>query len=133
MARVRGLNHITLAVSELERSVRFYGEVLGIALVHRWPGGAHFDCGGTWLCLSPDAAAADRPHPDYTHIAFSVSADDFAALAERLRLAGARIWKQNRSEGDSLYFLDPDGHRLEIHVGDLASRLAHMDAGPDSA
>ncbi|WP_159065009.1 hypothetical protein [Thaumasiovibrio subtropicus] len=32
----------------------------------------------------------------------------------------------NRSEGQSLYLLDPDGHKLELHVGDLNSRLAHI-------
>ncbi|HBP6801995.1 LysR family transcriptional regulator [Pseudomonas aeruginosa] len=40
------------------------------------------------------------------------------------------VWKQNRSEGDSFYFLDPDGHRLEAHVGDLRSRLAACRQAP---
>lgn len=35
----------------------------------------------------------------------------------------AQARRDNRSEGASFYFLDPDGHRLEAHVGDLASRL----------
>lgn len=33
--------------------------------------------------------------------------------------------EENLSEGDSLYFLDPDGHKLELHVGSLQSRLDH--------
>ena len=37
-------------------------------------------------------------------------------------------WKHNRSEGASLYMLDPDGHTLEIHLGTLESRLAHYRA-----
>ena len=48
-------------------------------------------------------------------------------MAELIRQE-AIIWKDNRSEGDSLYFLDPDGHRLELHAGSLASRLDHYRA-----
>jgi hypothetical protein len=39
-------------------------------------------------------------------------------------------WKSNRSEGDSFYFLDPDGHQLEAHVGSLESRLAQCRLRP---
>ncbi|MBB5609464.1 catechol 2,3-dioxygenase-like lactoylglutathione lyase family enzyme [Janthinobacterium sp. S3M3] len=36
----------------------------------------------------------------------------------------------NRSEGDCLYFLDPDGHQLEAHVGGLATRLVACHKAP---
>lgn len=42
------------------------------------------------------------------------------------------VWKDNKSEGQSFYFLDPDGHKLELHVGDLASRLAQCREKPYS-
>ena len=67
---------------------------------------------------------------DYTHIAFTVADADFRCLSERL-IAECAIWKDNESEGASTYFLDPDGHKLEIHVGSLSERLAYYQAHPE--
>ena len=52
-----------------------------------------------------------------------MAADLLAAAAARIRASGAAEWQRNTSEGDSVYFLDPDGHKLELHVGDWRSRL----------
>ncbi|MBX6279702.1 UNVERIFIED_CONTAM: glutathione transferase, partial [Pseudomonas aeruginosa] len=49
-----------------------------------------------------------------------------------LRELNVPLWRQDKSEGDSLYFLDPDGHQLEAHVGDLKSRLATCRSHPYS-
>jgi catechol 2,3-dioxygenase-like lactoylglutathione lyase family enzyme len=124
-AAIRGLNHVTLAVTDLDRAVAFYRDALGLRLAARWDAGAYLEAGSLWLCLALDPDTS--PRRDYTHLAFDVAPGDFAALAERVR-AAAPVWKENRSEGDSLYFLDPDGHRLEIHAGSLASRLEHYRA-----
>ncbi|UVO51818.1 VOC family protein [Sphingomonas sp. SUN019] len=124
-----GLNHLTFAVSDLERSIHFYRDVLGCRICARWESGAYLEIGATWLCLSSDPATRQGPHADYTHAAFSVDAADFDALSAKIR-ERATIWRDNRSEGGSLYFLDPDGHKLEIHLGSLASRLAHYDQNP---
>ena len=128
-----GLNHLTLAVTDLERSVAFYTGLLGVRLEARWNGGAYLSLGGLWLCLAVDAgrvAVVDAGVAYYTHAAFSIAQQDFEAMCARLREAGVRAWRENRSEGDSFYFLDPDAHRLELHVGDLASRLAACRAAP---
>ena len=84
--------------------------------------------GPLWLCLSHDPDTRPEPTPDYTHVAFDVAAEDFEAAVIRVRGSEATIWKENFSEGDSLYFLDPDGHKLELHVGSLQSRLVGMAA-----
>jgi hypothetical protein len=39
-------------------------------------------------------------------------------------------WQENRSHGKSFYFLDPDGHKLEIHASDLRSRLEDLKHKP---
>lgn len=126
------LNHLTLAVSDLDRSVAFYHQLLELKLHARWDSSAYLTCGDLWLCLSLDAQrqVLSAVQSDYTHYAFSVEARDFSAFVDRLARAGVVSWKENKSEGASWYFLDPDGHKLEAHVGNLAQRLAACRAHP---
>jgi len=49
-----GLNHLTLAVTDLQRSVDFYVRVLGFRPRAQWDMGAYLELGDLWLCLSSD-------------------------------------------------------------------------------
>ena len=123
MSLISGLNHLTLAVSDLERSVAFYLELLGFALRMRGPSSAYLQTGTLWLALVLDPEVSRGPLPEYSHVAFSVSPADLRLLADKLMAAGVARW-QEPDGPDSFYFLDPDGHKLELHSGDLHSRLA---------
>ncbi|MGR2706820.1 glutathione transferase [Pseudomonas sp. IB20] len=125
-----GLNHLTLAVTDLNRSVNFYHQLLHLQLDATWDNGAYLSLPGLWLCLSLDPSRTSEPAAEYTHYAFTAAVSDFPALVSRLRAAKVQEWRDNRSEGASFYFLDPDGHKLELHVGDLASRLHACRAKP---
>lgn len=125
-----GFNHLTLAVQDLDRSFDFYRTVLGFQPHALWDRGAYLSIDGLWLCLSQDNTMTGGPRQGYTHYAFSVSQQDFQQLAHMLRGMNVPEWQSNTSEGDSFYFLDPDGHRLEIHVGTLESRLADCRRHP---
>lgn len=129
---LKGLNHLTLAVSDIAGSIDFYHHLLGLPLHARWDSGAYLSCGDLWLCLSLDAQRhyIASQESDYTHYAFSIDENDFSAFVARLAQAGVTSWKENKSEGESFYFLDPDGHKLEAHVGNLAQRLAACRAKP---
>lgn len=127
--KVTGLNHITLAVADVERSLAFYSDLLGLNVRAVWPKGAYLEAGSLWLCLSHDSETRTSPHPDYTHIAFSISEEDYGVLSNRL-VAECVVWKEDKSEGASTYFLDPDGHKLEIHIGSLETRLTHYRQHP---
>jgi len=127
---ISGLNHITLAVRDIDCSFRFYMETLGSRPLARWSKGAYLLVGDLWLCLTLDERTSSLPRPEYSHIAFSVHAARFDDAAASIRASGAVIWQDNRSEGASLYFLDPDGHKLEIHAGDWRTRLAAMKDDP---
>jgi catechol 2,3-dioxygenase-like lactoylglutathione lyase family enzyme len=127
-----GLNHLTLAVQDLDRSVDFYRHLLGMRLHARWDAGAYLSLHALWLCLSLDPLKAEGPSPDYTHFAFGIAQHNFDLFLHRLRSHGVIEWQQNHSEGNSLYFLDPDEYKLEAHVGDLDSRLTQCRALPYS-
>lgn len=119
-----GFNHLTLSVSNLSRSFDFYSDLLGFKPEAIWNTGAYLSLAELWLCLSLFGEAVSERSTAYTHYAFSIHPDDFGHFKKRLLEHGVRAWQENSSEGDSFYFLDPDGYQLEAHVGTLASRLA---------
>lgn len=129
---ISGLSHTTLSVKNLERSFRFYTEVLRLKPVARWDKGAYLLAGEAWICLSLDGDTRSGPLPEYTHLAFSVDHSKFPNLVQSLLNAGTASWQENHSHGDSFYFLDPDGHKLEIHTSDLVARLASLRLNPPS-
>lgn len=127
---IHGINHINLSVSDIDASFAFYHQLIGLRPLCKWPQGAYFLAGNDWFCLNFTDNKTVFMRQDYTHYGFSVTAEDFAVMKERLIKAGIKPYKDNRSEGESFYFLDPDGHLLELHVGSWQSRLAAKKLKP---
>lgn len=120
---IKGINHITLSVSKLELSFKFYSDLLGFKPLMKNEKSAYFLAGDVWFCIEEDAEVRKSALPEYSHIAFSVDQKDFTFYITKLKDAGVKTFKENKSEGDSFYFLDLDGHKLEIHVGNWQSRI----------
>jgi catechol 2,3-dioxygenase-like lactoylglutathione lyase family enzyme len=127
MNKITGINHVTLAVKDLERSVAFYSGLLGFEVRMRKGHSAYLEAGTFWLALVVDENTRSGPLPEYTHVALSVSKAGLPVLKEKLLMAGVKEW-QVSERGDSFYFLDPDGHKLELHAGSLEERLPRGDA-----
>ncbi|HVF72650.1 MAG TPA: VOC family protein [Chthoniobacterales bacterium] len=120
---ISGLNHLTLAVADLDRSVAFYSELLGFAVRMRGPSSAYLETGTVWLALVLDPEVRRGPLPEYSHVAFSVAPANLPLLATKLAAGGVERWNEPDT-ADSFYFLDPDGHKLELHSGNLQGRMA---------
>jgi len=126
MDAVTGLNHVTLSVTDLERSLVFYEDLLGFQICRQTERSSYLVAGALWLALVVEDTRNFAVVPNgYSHIAFSVPATVFTEIKDRLLESGAQPWQESERE-NSFYFCDPDGHRLEIHSGDLASRLLEI-------
>ena len=127
----RGLHHTALISSDVERTVRFYQDVLGFPLTELienrdYAGSSHFffDIGNSNLLAFFDFPGLDvGPYAEVLgglhHMAISVDPDRWAALVERLTEAGVA---HEVHSGDSVYFRDPDGARIEL----IADPLGEM-------
>jgi catechol 2,3-dioxygenase-like lactoylglutathione lyase family enzyme len=122
----RGLHHTALISSDVERTVRFYQDVLEFPLTELidnrdYPGSSHFffDIGNGNLLAFFDFPGLDvSPYAEVLgglhHVAISVEPERWRHLVGKLEAAG--IEHVVHSEV-SVYFRDPDGARLEL-IGD---------------
>jgi catechol-2,3-dioxygenase len=126
MVRLKELGHILVRVLDLERSKKFYAEVLGFHVLEEDPqhGGTFMALEGQSHCVDlfqvKDLDAAHRQTPGVRglgHIAFRVaSEDDLRDANASLRAHGVEITRTiDHVSQKSIYFNDPDGNTLEIY------------------
>ena len=118
---LRRLQHLVLWVADVERSVRFYCEVLGFEVQRRRPGAVFLRIPGTpddhHLGLFEQAGVAepDERVARLYHAAWEVGdLRDLARARERLAAAGALVGSSDHGASLSLYAKDPDGLELEV-------------------
>ncbi len=116
-------HHVALNVTDIERSVQFYVTVVGLRLIESDDHQARLSLGRAELALFrlPDGLLPTEAPPDHTasalnHIAFEVDPGGFEELCRRIRESQTRITfgPAKRRNNDTVYFLDPDGNKLEI-------------------
>jgi lactoylglutathione lyase len=128
------VDYVMVIVSDMQRSVAFYRDTLGLPLKFESPGWSEFETGGTTLALHPGARAAGSegapptgPVAGTCSLGFSVS--DLNRTFAELRDRGARFVQpptDRPNEGIRLAVcLDPDGLAISF-----AETLAGQAAGP---
>lgn len=124
---LKGINHLTFSVSDLDRSVSFYQKAFAAKPLLRGKKTAYFDLAGVWVALNEQREIPrEEIRQSYTHVAFTVDEADFSYHLQNLKNLGACILPgREREEGEkrSVYFTDPDGHLFEFHTGTLQERL----------
>ena len=126
---VRKIGHAVVFVSDIERSKRFYTEVLGFKMSDIYPGSmmpggmVFLRCNGDHHCLAliGGAPAADGQARTLHHLAFELATlDEVFRARDHLKQHGAKLTFEGRRRAGcqvAVEFLDPDGHHLELYWG----------------
>ena len=121
---VTKLLHTRLRVNDLEQSVKFYEQALGLIATrrHTSPRGAQLVFLATpnsdeeiELCQMPAGAVPVVVQPDLMHLAFEVA--DLMAFAAALKVKGYALSDGPRrtSSGSIIAFIDaPEGYEIEL-------------------
>ncbi len=116
VAMGRSMNHVSLSVSDVNRSADFYNRVLGMEIISRPANG------GLNMGLGPESFLGlyNLPNPGTMHhLCIGVDNYDPDLMAEKLQDHGIdadvnRNPANRTSGGDQLYFNDPDGIRVQL-------------------
>jgi catechol 2,3-dioxygenase-like lactoylglutathione lyase family enzyme len=118
--RLKGIDHYAIAVTNLERSLSFYHNILGLSILTR-PNfdfqGAWLDCGNgisLHLIVQPEVKVVISGSRDL-HFAFAV--DNLASTKDILIKSGVDIIKDIKPRPDGvlqLFIKDPDGYFIEL-------------------
>ena len=125
-----GIDHVALTVRDIERAAKWYIDVLGFERQHAdvWGDVPTFiGKGETAIALFPARtrstslaaeasakAASSGGEIRMLHLAFRANRANFQAAREELKGRDIRFEFEDHEIAHSIYFNDPDGHKLEI-------------------
>jgi catechol 2,3-dioxygenase-like lactoylglutathione lyase family enzyme len=119
---ITGVDHIVLRVRDVERSVVWYAEHLGLAAerLDEWRAGTvpfvSLRVDGTTLV---DLLAGEPEGTNVDHVAYVTDRAGFdrfvADHADGIEMGPAQLFGA-RGVGDGVYVRDPDGHRVEVRT-----------------
>jgi glyoxylase I family protein len=123
MPEIKGVAHFSIPVSDVDRSVKFYTEIVGCKFLGQRPdkGITFLDAGGVCVLLIKKPAPIIKGSPDMSdgvHHAFMLDANAYQREVDGLRAKGVDVFFEEDRRGGTIdgpraYFRDPDGTVLE--------------------
>ena len=120
MFRAIGLAHFSIPVSDLDRSIKFYCDNVGLKVVKvlKDEGMAFLDANGVAAILVQTDVPISTARKKEIHHAFLVAHDDFPAIIKDLEKRGVELFHEDMRtgaiNGPRVYMWDPDGTQIEL-------------------
>jgi catechol 2,3-dioxygenase-like lactoylglutathione lyase family enzyme len=116
---IEALDHVGLAVADMDRSVQWYQQVLGLERAYQDTWGdypAVLEKNGSGVALFPARGESIEPSTfeSLAHVGFRVSRQGYEEAREELTAAGIEFRESDHRVAWSIYLLDPDEHLIEI-------------------
>ena len=134
---VEGIDHVALSVRDVERAAQWYIETLGFEHRYKdaWDGVPTFiGKGTTAIALFPiwsNEGSTSSSGSGMHHLALRADRKNFEIAQEELKCRGIKFEFQDHEISHSIYFRDPDGHKLEITTYELEGATPKpRDGGP---
>jgi catechol 2,3-dioxygenase-like lactoylglutathione lyase family enzyme len=127
---ISALDHVAIAVADVERSCAFYARVLGFERLYpEWDSPVFMGIPGAGIAIfdrevhpSPAPEDSEPPAVRILHLAFRVDRAGLEAARAELADEDFRLTFQDHGLSHSLYFRDPDGHLVELTTYDVGRR-----------
>ena len=110
------IDHVVLHVKDLERSKRFYMDLLGMKMNHdsSWQAFLYLGEDTTQMVALFEIKEGEFEGPrDMNHMAMVSSQGTYESIKATLEEAGVQV-SGRPGDPNCIYFNDPDGHRLQI-------------------
>ena len=118
--KTTGIDHLVIWVNDLERSKRFYKDLLGMTIKIDHETTCFLWCGNQQIALFNAKANSLRPpgevasQSEMHHVALLMEPATFEETKERLEEEGIPIRQGRAGDPDCIYIEDPDGHRVQL-------------------
>ena len=114
---IKRISNVILAVKNMEESVKFYHDILGMPIKNQrdnW-----VDLGQTGAVLSLHPAEQSEPHSGtsvHNGVLIGLTVGDLNSAIEELREKGVKIYReiQERDAGKNAIVLDPDDYMISL-------------------
>ena len=121
--RPKYLGHVNIYVRNVERSHKWYEDVLGLHTYDYMPGRAAFMSADqeqshevALIQVGEDALLQQKKQVGLNHIAWRMgSLEDLAEMYQRLKAKNVPITVSDHTVSIGVYFSDPDGNGLEVY------------------